>query len=452
MQGGANLSGIIPGGGTGGGGGGGTVYIVNAQNGVSLLPPGNPTTTPIVVFGNDYALPTANQIAQLTSNREVFLNQHNIFWSCDNVSVADGGRSIVYITGIYLDENSSSPLFTENGAMYYGIADAGTSSTWQTQRRQDNSGFFTGAESGALSIGWNGLTWYDATGNIQLGYMSNVNTDNANNIFFYIYGDSTGRGNMGIKTVNAVGSNPTYPLVWDTVTNEVLRGAPYLNNADNGLSIDTTIPTTPYIQLGGNLIKNTTVNGGADYTMVFESSLTGAFTLTGSNSSSGSGVLGSSVSGVGIYGLASGTGTGIYAQSQGGIGLQASSILDIAAQLQIVPASTNTAPTIVAVGRGSSGTVTNNVGGAIEYDIQLSNGGLYPCSLLISRWTNATIGSQTSQFEVWGINNNSSMSQLLTLKGTGQLQLNKYGAGTFSGTPTYALAVDASGDIIEIAL
>ena len=56
------------------------------------------------------------------------------------------------------------------------------------------------------------------------------------------------------------------------------------------------------------------------------------------------------------------------------------------------------------------------------------------------------------QPEVWGINNNSSMSQLLTLKGTGQLQLNKYGAGTFSGTPTYALAVDASGDIIEIAL
>ena len=37
----------------------------------------------------------------------------------------------------------------------------------------------------------------------------------------------------------------------------------------------------------------------------------------------------------------------------------------------------------------------------------------------------------------------------LVLKSTGQLQLNEYGAGTFTGTPTYNLSTTLAGDIIE---
>jgi hypothetical protein len=41
--------------------------------------------------------------------------------------------------------------------------------------------------------------------------------------------------------------------------------------------------------------------------------------------------------------------------------------------------------------------------------------------------------------------------QAMTLKTTSQLQLNKYGIGTFTGTVAYNLAVDSSGNIIETA-
>jgi len=44
------------------------------------------------------------------------------------------------------------------------------------------------------------------------------------------------------------------------------------------------------------------------------------------------------------------------------------------------------------------------------------------------------------------------MTKQLTLNGTGQLTAHTYGSGTFTGTPTFALAVDASGNVIEVDL
>jgi hypothetical protein len=45
-----------------------------------------------------------------------------------------------------------------------------------------------------------------------------------------------------------------------------------------------------------------------------------------------------------------------------------------------------------------------------------------------------------------------SFTQAMTLKATSQLQLNQYGSGTFTGTRAYDLAIDASGNIIEVAV
>lgn len=44
------------------------------------------------------------------------------------------------------------------------------------------------------------------------------------------------------------------------------------------------------------------------------------------------------------------------------------------------------------------------------------------------------------------------MAENMRLKGNGQLQLNKYGVGTFTGTPTKPLFADASGNVVEAAL
>jgi hypothetical protein len=43
-------------------------------------------------------------------------------------------------------------------------------------------------------------------------------------------------------------------------------------------------------------------------------------------------------------------------------------------------------------------------------------------------------------------------STKLTLLSTGQMVLNTYGSGTYTGTPVYYLCVDASGNIIELAI
>jgi hypothetical protein len=44
----------------------------------------------------------------------------------------------------------------------------------------------------------------------------------------------------------------------------------------------------------------------------------------------------------------------------------------------------------------------------------------------------------------------SGVANYLTISPTGQTQLNSYGSGTFTGTPTYNLGVDSSGNIIEL--
>lgn len=44
------------------------------------------------------------------------------------------------------------------------------------------------------------------------------------------------------------------------------------------------------------------------------------------------------------------------------------------------------------------------------------------------------------------------MAENMRLKGTGQLKLNKYGLGAITGTPAYAAAFDASGNVVETAL
>ena len=43
-------------------------------------------------------------------------------------------------------------------------------------------------------------------------------------------------------------------------------------------------------------------------------------------------------------------------------------------------------------------------------------------------------------------------SDALVVKSTAQLELSQYGSGTFTGTATYRLAVDTSGNVIEIPI
>jgi hypothetical protein len=162
----------------------------------------------------------------------------------------------------------------------------------------------------------------------------------------------------------------------------------------------------------------------------------------------GKGVLGASDTGVGVYG-SSNSNFAVQAFSTNGIGMHARTNEGSAALLaQNFTASTNDVKTQITLQRSSSGVEADGIGGAIDYTIATSDNFLHTASRLISKWTNATFETRTSQFILSGVDNGTT-SDLLTIDGDGSAQLNKYGAGNFTGIATYTLGVDASGNIIE---
>lgn len=145
------------------------------------------------------------------------------------------------------------------------------------------------------------------------------------------------------------------------------------------------------------------------------------------NSSSGVGVLGGSTSNYGVSGSSTNVAGGNFSRSN---------------------ASTNTVVAVLEIQRGNSGTSANGLGASLDYRMQVSNGTVAISNSIISKWTDATAASRTSQFIITGVNN-AVTGDILTLNGNKSIQANGYGSGTFAGTPTFNLQVDASGNIIE---
>jgi hypothetical protein len=195
--------------------------------------------------------------------------------------------------------------------------------------------------------------------------------------------------------------------------------------AQNGL----TMVNDSTVRLGGTLNQNTTITGGS-----FGVTLTGTHTsgnpvFSAYTISSGVGVYGSSASGYGVQGSAS-TGTAILASQ---VGTGASSI--------------GRAVEIRSTHLGSS----NGFGASVDYFHATSTGGTQLANRIISKWTDATDATRTSQFEIWGVNSGTT-ARKLAIAGNGMLTLDGYTAAVTSGSAVYGLAVDASGNVITNAL
>jgi hypothetical protein len=228
--------------------------------------------------------------------------------------------------------------------------------------------------------------------------------------------------------------------------------------ANNGLSVSTSSNT----QLGGSaLVQNSTISTS---TFTFDMASTALYTFKATNTTnyamwgevSGAGVgivgianasgaiaiQGNAAAGVALDGLATTSGTGVYGRSATGLG----------GRFSVTPSSTNTVVEIMRVERISSGTEAAGMGGSIDYNLSTITGHATALSnQLISKWTTATTGAATSQFILTG-SSAGTIADLLTISGSGATKLNKYGIGTFTGTPAYNLVVDASGNVIEAAL
>lgn len=213
--------------------------------------------------------------------------------------------------------------------------------------------------------------------------------------------------------------------------------------AENGL---TESPANTF-KLGGTLIEDTTIyNDTFDFTVSRSDS---GDSILGLNTSSGRGVVGSSVNSHGVVGLST-NGKGISGVSTNGVGVDASSGTSRAGQFGISPASNNSVGENIILYRNvaSNAAGATGIGQSLIFASAASDANMYYTNTLVSKWTDATLATRTSQFIITTVNNAVSQDSL-TINGDGKVIFNKYGINTFTGTPAYSLGVDASGNVIE---
>lgn len=228
----------------------------------------------------------------------------------------------------------------------------------------------------------------------------------------------------------------------------------------NGVT-DKRVNGVDSIKLGGTLVENTTITEGPTFNLTLTGSQAnglGTAELVVNNSGAGKAIFANSIGGATITGQSSGGGTGLVGISASGIGtsggstdgvgVQGASINSLGGQFSVQPSSTNTTIPIARLNRLSSGTAANNIAGSLDLSVQTSDGTNPIVNQIITKLTTANTATRTSQLSFTGVNS-ATTNTLLTLSGNGAAQLNKYGLGNFTGTATYNLSVDASGNLIE---
>jgi hypothetical protein len=277
-------------------------------------------------------------------------------------------------------------------------------------------------------------------------------------------------GQITANTVPTYSSGGYTSVVWNTTTKRLesttISGGLASITADNGL----TANTSSNVRLGGTLLQNTTIDTTGSYKItvsgseptnsnglfnVSQTAATGNGIYAVADSTNGSAIYAHATNGTGISSTgttgvfgASSSGSGVWGQSTSGSGGFFSSSSYIPIRGQATPTSTNTAVCLLELVRKTSGTAATGIGGSINIYNDTSIGSPRLTSQLISKWTDAADATRTSQFEVYGVNN-ATTARKLALAGNGKLTLDGYGAGTQTGTATYGLAVDASGNVIE---
>jgi len=214
------------------------------------------------------------------------------------------------------------------------------------------------------------------------------------------------------------------------ITFDATGGGGGTYTVDNGL---TENPANNF-QLGGTLIQDTTIDADTyllDITgtaaNVFQVKNTATGTAGYFESAANSAVVAQSTGKPAVYALTNGNEWAIYG---------------------ITKVNGNTIePIIVAARAIVSGSVGVGLGGSIDTRLtRSSSNAMTNGSSLITYWS--AVGTFASTWELHTVTANT-LTKKMTMLPTGQLNVNNYGIGTFVTAPTYALGVDASGNVIE---
>lgn len=208
--------------------------------------------------------------------------------------------------------------------------------------------------------------------------------------------------------------------------------------------------TSGATKLGGTLTETTTINtGGFGTVWTGANNSATSFTVINTGSTNGNAIAGTATSGSGVNGTST-SGIGVLGSSSSNYGVVGTSSSTAAIRGQINVSSTNTIQNVVALLRtSSSGAGANGIGAAIQYELETAtNGNSQTAGSLAFKWIDATSATRTSAFEVFTVNNTTN-ARKLALAGNGQLTLDGYGSGTFTGTVANLLAVTSDGNVIE---
>src|SRR4029077_17853027 len=208
-----------------------------------------------------------------------------------------------------------------------------------------------------------------------------------------LYGISAGEGNSTLK--------------YDSVTKKMYWGSPSNVSANNAIT-----DSSGRFVLGGDLYKLTTIN--ANYTLTIAGTNSGVQPLSVSaigtaaiiaTTTGAAAIFGETDNGSGITGVADGTGYGVQGTSFNGFAIYGASNNSIPLKGDAIPASTNTVINMLQLFRSTTGVGANGIGGAIQFQTATNLGNQNTSNRSISKWTDATNATRTSQFDIEGVSN-----------------------------------------------
>ena len=327
----------------------------------------------------------------------------------------------------------------------YYIRRSGTS--LQTNTASSYQSFIAGVEAYRLNVA-TGNIWYNASGTqfMQLDPSGTlkVGTNSSDTSALFLV-NSTTRGSLPAPRVttaqkNAITSPAEFLMVIDTDLNryEYYDGANFVP-----FSVTPTLQQVFDTEVGGSILtKNDTIL--TNTFKLYVTSTTGPL-LQLVNTVSGNSISATTANGTAIN--ATGTSGGIAGTATSGPGVRATgSTLGVA--ITINGGTTSSVGEALQIFKAIASPVAG-VGTKITMGVSTVTG--TPSLVIESRYTDVTPAALRSQLDL-SLVNNSVETLRSTLFSTGQWDFTAYGSGTFTGTPTFALAVDADGDVIEVAL
>lgn len=315
---------------------------------------------------------------------------------------------------------------------------------------------FTTDASTVLSLVYNGTQWEEMSRKLSGG--AAITSITADNGLTANTSTNVRLGGSAIQGTSIVWDNYTFTNTWNTLSGSGLSltstSTAAASNNQKVINVSLSGANANSSQTTYGIYSSNTHTGTTPVNIaVYGTASGGSFNYGVRGDGTQVGVYGGSSGtfGVGLFGIGSGA-NGYALQtsaSSTAVGGDISSEEGLPIMIRMNPAANSTVKEMISIRRSAASAGANGIGSSIGIYNYTSTSTISNVSnQIISKWTDATNATRTSQFIITGVNS-ASTADLLTLNGNGSIRFNDYGTGSNTGTAAYTLQVDASGNIIE---